>query len=312
MVARRRQTPASPAAAAAAMTLLVLGLLSRRGQGMSLQPTDMADIPVDQLLGASFSAKFIICTVNSSATSWCDQSNPYAIAQPLVFNANGPSGNTTNGSSVTAVAVAAAATDDSDNNRFQRMRDAYTRTFTCNGADADSLCRLVTQLTYIDGAAVAPRTVSQQPVCSFVKDTCAGMYWSDFTNNSYCYASPSNCENDCGGWWCPGDPNATVNVTGFVADRVFAAAANSVDPNTGAIASSANLYDGQLNSIVYANSSLGIYFVLTISDSTYGFQWLVYAVQPTSCVRAYWLACQKCVFFIYHFAFALAFAFATS
>jgi hypothetical protein len=271
--------------APAVVGVIVLGMLSRRSQGISLR-IPLSDAAVDQLLGATFSAKFNNCTGNSSAASWCDQSNPYAIAQPLVFNANGTIKNTTNGSSVAAVEVAAAdsATDGSGNNKFQRMRDAYTRTFTCDGEDADSLCRMVTQLTYIDGAAVAPRTVSHIPICSFVKDTCPGMYWSDFTNNSYCYASQSNCENDCHGWWCPGDPNATVNVTGFYAGRLFVTATNSFDPDTGAIVTSADVYDGNLNSVVLSSSNMEVYFVLAISDPTYGFQWLVYAAQPSSYV----------------------------
>ena len=274
----RRQ---AAAAAAALAWLLLLG----GGHGT---PILSADIAVDQLLGASFSAKFINCTVNSSAASWCDQSNPYAVAQPLVFNENGTSKNTTNGSAVVAAAAVDSGTDDSGSNRFQHMRDEYKRSFTCDGEAAQSLCRMVTQLTYIDGTAFAPRTVSQQPICSFINNTCDGMYWSDFAENTHCYASQSNCEQDCGGFWCQGDVNATVNVTGFVDDRVFAAAANKFDSGTGTIVKSADLYDEYLNSIVYADSGgLEIYFVLTLSDSTYGFQWLVYAVQPsTAYVRA--------------------------
>ena len=233
----------------------------------SLAPT--ADTPVSALLGSSFGSEFFNCTDNSSVTSWCDASNPYVIAQPLQFDYGNETGNTT-------------ADSGSTLGKFQQMVADYNRVFTCDGEEADSKCRMVLQMTLIDGIAAAEQQRATQPLCSWV-DSC-DIYRSDCDFCDYCYQSQDICENTCNGTWCPVEPSST-NITYYPDRRIVAMAMNEWSSTANDVIVGASLFDQnllRLTGSATGNESVSIVFLLTLSDVYHGFKWVVFAQQPNA------------------------------
>ena len=243
-------------------------------------PVINSDTPIDALLGLNFSKAFFNCNNGSSPTSWCGDANPYVVAQPVTFET--PNITITNES---LVPQTSSLPYPDPAGKFQEMVNSYHRAFECDGEEATSQCRMVSQLSYLDGVVQSVTPTTDQDFCSFT-GSCATTP-CNVTGCAYCHSSEFNCNTTCGGLWCPASAAPAPAPSPITTSRIFAMAVKQWDPNSQSIVEGAALYDAKLGLLTGAQTggvSLEINFLLSLGDAATGFKWVVIALKPVGYV----------------------------
>jgi hypothetical protein len=228
------------------------------------------DAAIDSLLGSNFSSEFYTCGVNSSETSWCQASNPYVIAQPLVFTYE------------SSIAPAPAP-----GMRFQRMRDNYRRSFVCDGEEATSSCRMVDQFVVLENIAVAPRRGGHLPYCSVTPHSCE-TFQCDLPGCKECQESQDICENLT---WCaapggtsPAPSSSPASSANFSDVHIVGVAQRQWSPDEQQAISTVSFFDAKLNVMAALGNGTTTWtggtvdFVSALADPATGFKYVVVSI----------------------------------